>query len=284
MLAHAAGPYPFSALRLAALAGCLAFPTSVVAHGDLHERIDALTQSIQANPTNAQFFLDRGELRRLHAEPELAIGDFERALGLNPSLDAAQLGMGEAWLDVHQPGKARPWLDVFLAKHPQHAEALLARARVLAALGERRAAAADYTGALAGVNNPLPEIYLARADVLVQEGLVDEAVAGLDEGTARLGRAAPLELRAVDLELGRKRYVAALIRLDRQIERVPRKEFLLSRRGAILEQAGRMEEARAAYFAADRALQTLPPERRATRAVSELAQRIQASLARLTSP
>jgi hypothetical protein len=90
-----------------------------------------------------------------------------------------------------------------------------------------------------------------------------------------------LELRAVDLEAGRQRYAAALIRLDGQIERAPRKEFLLCRRGAILEQAARFDEARAAYAAAARAVRTLPPERQATPAVGRLGTQIQAAFARL---
>jgi len=270
-----------STLGPALLAAFLATAANLLAHGDLHERIDTLSRSIQASPTNAELFLQRGELHRLHAEPQLAIADFERALTLNPALDLAQLGIGRAYLDAGRPAQARPVLDTFLSRHPQHAEGRLVRARVLAAMGECRAAAADYTGAIGGGNAPLPEVYLERAAVLAQAGLIDEAIAGLDEGLAHRRRSAPLALKAVDLEVGRNRYDAALARLEDQIERAPRKEFLLYRRGGILEKAGRFDEARAAYAAASRALQTLLPERLSTPALSQLGKEIQTALSRL---
>lgn len=124
------------------LAASLAAPLSLLAHGDLHERIAALSLAIQASPTNASLFLQRGELHRLHQEAELA-------------------------------------------------------------------------------------------------------------------------------------------RLEGQIERAPRKEFLLCRRATILEEAGRLDGARQSWLEAGRALETLPSNRRAVPAVEALAKQIQAALARL---
>ena len=258
-------------------------PTSnLLAHGDLHERIASLSRSIKAQPADGNLFLQRGELYRLHAEPDLAIGDYCRALRLDATLDLAQLGMARAWLDMGKPIEARANLESFLTKHPRNAEALLVRARILAIQGEARAAAADYTGALGALSRPAPEIFLERAAVLSNEGLIDEAIAGLDEGVTRLGYIAPLELRAVELELGRQRYDSALARLNGQIERAPRKEFLLCRRGAILEKAGRLSEAHLAYTAASRELETLPPAQRANRALSDLSDQILSALERIS--
>src|SRR2546425_322994 len=118
--------------RLALFVVCAGAPSAAQAHGDLHERIQALSQSIQANPTNAELFLRRGELQRLHGEPRLAIADFKRALDLDPALDLAALGLARSWLDAAEPAQAKPLLDLFLSRHPKNAEALLVRARVLA--------------------------------------------------------------------------------------------------------------------------------------------------------
>ena len=52
----------------------------------------------------------------------------------------------------------------------------------------------------------------------------------------------------------------------------------LARRGEILLQAGRREEARAAYEQALKALDSLPPGRRNVPAMNELEKRIKASL------
>src|SRR3989442_4174267 len=86
------------ALNWILLAVCGGMPLSLLAHGDLHKRIEALGESIQSHPNNAELFLKRGELQRLHGQPELAIPDFKRALELNPTLDLAELGLGRSWL------------------------------------------------------------------------------------------------------------------------------------------------------------------------------------------
>ena len=72
-----------------------------------------------------------------------------------------------------------------------------------------------------------------------------------------------------------KNYDGALVRVDKVAERSPRKETWLSRRGEILVQAGRLNEARLAYESALAALHALPPTRRNVPAMQELSKRIQ---------
>jgi len=102
-----------------------------------------------------------------------------------------------------------------------------------------------------------------------------EAVRGLDDGLQRLGPLVTLQLFAIDAELKLKNYDGALARVDKVAERSPRKETWLARRGEILVQAGRSDEARRAYESALAALQTLPPTRRNVPAMQELSKRIQ---------
>ena len=60
---------------------------------------------------------------------------------------------------------------------------------------------------------------------------------------AALGEPVTLQLFAVDLEVQRERWDAALERIDRIAARSARQETWLLRRGEILEQAGRSEAA-----------------------------------------
>ena len=71
-------------------------------------------------------------------------------------------------------------------------------------------------------------------------------------------------------ELSRGRYERALERLERIAAQSPRKEPWLIRRGEILEQAGRTDEARAAYAGALEAIESLPSTRRWNRAAQRL--------------
>ena len=84
---------------------------------------------------------------------------------------------------------------------------------------------------------------------------------------------------AIEFEVTRERYDAALARLDRIAAGAARKERWLARRGEILAQAGRQAEARTAFTQVRAAIAALPPRRRTTRAVAELEDRIRMALA-----
>src|SRR5437762_2325091 len=83
-------------------------------------------------------------------------------------------------------------------------------APVVARLGRFLEAARDFTGAIAGsrpARPPSPDLYLERARALESAGdtRLEEALRGLEDGLALLGRPVALELAAADLErrLGR---------------------------------------------------------------------------------
>src|SRR3569832_1367650 len=175
--------------------------------------------------------------------------------------------------------RAKLTLDRFLSQQRLHYEGLLTRARVLAKLGERGAAARDFTQALSISSVPEPELYLERACVLAgNEQQITEALRGLDEGIARLGPIVTLQLAAIDLELRRKNYDAALTRLDQITAQSERKEAWLIRRGEILKVAGRDDEARAAFNAALVAIESLPAGHRQSRSVTALELRARSAL------
>ena len=106
------------------------------------------------------------------------------------------------------------------------------------------------------------------------------AVDGLDEGIQELGPLVLLESRAIDLEVKRQRYDAALVRIDQVLAGVSRKEKWLARLGEILETAGRAQEARAAYKDALKAIESLPSRHRQLAASQELETYLRALLER----
>jgi hypothetical protein len=77
-------------------------------------------------------------------------------------------------------------------------------------------------------------------------------------------------MKAIDLEAGRGAYDEAVKRLDECLATAARKEFLLCRRAAILELAGKSLEAKKDYARAFAEMKTLPPERLATPALKRL--------------
>ncbi len=256
------------------------------AHGELGDRIARVTRRIAEDPGDAVLYLRRGGLHALHRDWAAAEADYRRAAELAPGPGAADLALGTMFLEADRPGEALHALDRFLVVQPAHAGGLAARARALRRLGRPLDAAADYTSAIeaqpAGPKPP-PELYLERADALAAAGddWIDEALCGLDEGLARLGHPVSLELRAIELEVGAGRFDEALRRIDRAGAGSERRETWLARRAEVLERAGRGAEARREYELALLALDRLEPQRRGTRAMAQLGERVRAGLERV---
>ncbi|MGH8247851.1 MAG: tetratricopeptide repeat protein, partial [Gammaproteobacteria bacterium] len=268
---------------LRALALCLVVSSPVRAHGDLHQKIEALTKQIDQEPTNGELYLTRGELHRAHRDWNLALADYDRADRLNPKLAVTDLLRGLTLLASGPPEAAITALDRFLIRQPDHGEARVARARASIKLGRHLAAAEDFTRALAKMTAPKPEYYLERAQALALLGdaRIDDALRGLDEGIKTLGPIVTLELLAVELDLRKSKYESALARLEQIAAQSARKEMWLARRGEILERAGRPGDARREFAAALAALETIPPQRRSTKATREMEARVRTALERL---
>ncbi len=252
---------------------CLAMRAPLLAHDEPRERIAHLSREIEQRPSDAELYLSRGGLHLIEKHWEAALADFDRAAQLDPTNSAIDFYRGRGYLESGSPQAARENLDRFLARHPIHVQALLARARTLRQLGEPRLAADDYTWALAQMRDPVPVLFLERADALAAVGKPDlgAAIDSLDEGIARLGSLVALQSRAIDLEVRARRYHAALGRVDQILLKSPRKERWLARRGEVLEQAGLNDEAHASYSEALAAIKRLPRRLGETPAIQQLA-------------
>jgi tetratricopeptide (TPR) repeat protein len=273
---------------LAVLAAVLAAPPALRAHGELLIRIAAVTKQIE-HATNdisgrqlAQLHLDRGELYRQDQNWAAAEADYARATQLNPELPVA-FYRAKLLTDAGRLEAARALFNQVIARSPTNGEAFLGRARVLAALGRRPEAIADYQRGLELLASPGPEVFLELAQTLKAAGRTGEALDTLDAGLRNAGPVIALQTEALDLETGRKNYDGALTRLDAILVSARRKEAWLARRGEILALAGRPAEARQAWDAALVAIKALPPRLQQNPPMLKLKARIHASLARLAS-
>ena len=250
----------------------LTLPAELVAHSELQEQIDAVTEELKREPDSAERHLRRGELHREHEDWKAAAADYDRAAELAPGLNVVMLARGRMLLQSGQHEASLQALDLFLAKEPEHAEALVARARALRKLGRPFEAAEDFDKAIARLEKPEPDYYVERALALVEAGpqYRAEAVKALDAGTARLGSVPALELFALELETAAGRHDAALARVDRLAAKAQRKETWLTRRGDILIKANRPAEARQALTEALGSIESLPLRQRAAKPATEL--------------
>jgi predicted Zn-dependent protease len=232
------------------------------AHGDLHDQIAAVSAELRQHPRDALLFHKRGELLRAHHSYRAALADYARAERLDPALHVVLLSRGRALLESGAPGPAQRALSSFLAREPEHPEALLLRARANARLSRFAAAEADFARALARIADPLPDLFLERAANLAAGAQPDAALAALEAGMQRLGPLVTLEEAALEIELGQTRYDRALVRIDRMLAAAPVKAPLLARKAKLLARAGQAEAAQAARAEAQAAIAALPPAKR----------------------
>ena len=261
-------------------------PPQALAHGDLHGLILNVTQEIEKDPRNPELYLRRAELHRAHEGWDAALADIGRAEALTNQWHVLHLARARVFLEAGWFESAKVAADRFLTQEPSNAEALTIRARARVKLGERLAAAEDYSRAITNSPTPSPDLFIERAQTLAAEGSahLEAALQGLEQGIARLGPLVTLQLPALEVELKQNRVDAALARLDKVTAQFPRKETWLTRRGEILRHAGRNREAAEAFKAALQAMATLPPTRRAVPAMADLERRIRTALAETDSP
>jgi tetratricopeptide (TPR) repeat protein len=251
---------------------------AVPAHEDLEVQIARLTEQIEREPDRAILYFRRGELHRMHQDWAAARRDLERSASLDPDLSAADLALGRLANQTGDARRALAALDRFLARRPDHGEALLERARARVRLDDRAGALEDFTRAIARLDPPRPEHYIERSELHRAEKRLDEAIRGLEEGMAKVGRVLPLQLAALDLEVEAGRTDAALARVDEIARGSERKDLWLARRGDILRGAGRGATAIEAYRSALAAIDALPAARRKTKFTQDLETRVRAEL------
>ncbi|HUR46989.1 MAG TPA: tetratricopeptide repeat protein, partial [Candidatus Saccharimonadales bacterium] len=262
------------------LAAFLASNLTGWSHGDMHGQIVETTKLIDKDPRNPSLYIKRSDLYRAHGDFDNAYADLEQASILDRRMEVLPLARGRLFFEANWPQSAKNALDQFLASHTNHVEAHALRARCLSKLGRRMDAVKDYSRAIAFSAEGAPELYLERAQTLSEEGTkyFPEAVKGLEEGMKKMGPLITLQLYAIDLEARQKNFDAALTRLDTVAAASPRKETWLARKGELLQQAGRPDEAAEAFKAALKAIAKLPDARRYVPAMQELEKRIQAVL------
>ncbi len=267
------------AALILSISGLLAFPPQTLAHGDLHERILALTQQIRTNTASPELRLQRADLCRQHGDYPGATADAAEALRLQPDWPAAILQRARIQFDAGQAAAAADSATACLRLDAASPDALVIRARSRLQLGLLADAVTDFNRVLAPKNGPrpLPDLYLERARAQAALGQLTNAVCGLDEGLMRLGETPSLALPALEYERALGDFAAALARVER-VRKFFTPENFLALRGEVLLQAGRRAEAETDFLAGLAGIETISPARRALPQTQELEARLRAGL------
>ena len=193
---------------LSALASGLA--ATLLAHGDIRDRILKVSARIESQGASAELHLKRGELYRLHHDWEKALSDYAAAEKLSQDLPQLAYFRGRLWLEADRPREALPYLDDFLVKNPRHVDTLLLRSRALGRVGRLAQGVEDLNRSILLHPRATPEFFLERAELQKRMGDITGAVRGLEEGIELLGPIVSLINTMVKLEVSAGRYDSAL--------------------------------------------------------------------------
>ena len=263
---------------------CCLFPDRAKAHGDIHEQIDTVSTQIAADPTDFRLYMKRGNLYRQHQDWDQALASYESARAYHATWTDIDFLRAETMRSAGLNHAALVVYDTFLDTHPNHEQALLARAQTLANLGRNAEAASAYGNALRRMPNPSPDCFIEQANVNHRLGdhSITQALDGLDFGMQKIGIVAPLQQAAIGFELQLSNYDAALERLETLLLLPGRKEMMLAQKGDILALAGRAKDARIVYTRALELIDSLPDARRLAPMSDQLKMRIQDRLKKRT--
>lgn len=242
-------------------------------HGSHDDRVKYLTEVVEDDPADVTA---RHELARAcleHGDWESALAELDRADAMIPSGSSVDFSVtrARALVTGGRNDEARRVLDSFLEKSPDHAAALLERARVMDLLGNPALCLADYRKALEVTVNPEPDLFIEVADQLAKQNLTAEAIRVMSKSIESKGQVPSLVLKAMDLEMTAGLYDDALKRIDTMAALMPRPEPWMAKRADILARAGRLDESKREWQALFDHIQALPDAERRSAAMTNLA-------------
>ncbi len=263
----------------------LVFLTLGFFHEGLHEKILKTTREIQLEPDEPQLWIARADLYRLHKDWDHAFADLDRAREISPNLTRVEIVRGQTYFDLGWFVAAHRSFDYAISMEPKNGAAFLLRSRVLLKRNAPEDALSDLSTAISLIQNPPPQLYIDRSNLLVSfgEDSLPDALRGIQEGLQRLGAALSLELEAVKLETRLGHFDAALSRLKKIESRSPRKDGWLSWQGDVLQKAGRDDEAKIVFRRCLLAIDNLHPKHRNTPKTRELRSHVLTSLDQINS-
>jgi predicted Zn-dependent protease len=246
--------------------------------------IEALTAELVKSP-ETDLFIQRGEIFVHQKEWKKAEADFAAAAKLDPQRIVINLLRGRALLEAGDPGRARPLLDRYLEQKSSQPEPWFLRGQISAAMGRGDLARADYAEGFRRASEPGVEQLTEWRRLLaaLPDTKPAEVLAILDPAISHLHFAPVLVDFAIELEMARGNYDAALARIDAALPQRRWQGPLLALRGDVLARAGQRPAAVSAYRAALEAIEKLPERNRTVADVQKLARETNAALTRLAA-
>ncbi len=246
---------------------------NVYAHGDLHERIVAVTKEIKSNPDSAFLYLKRGELYFQHEEPKKSLKDYLKCQSLGYKSHRLDYSMASTHRDLGNLETANQILSNILAADHQHVRAHRLKGKVLMELEQFHEAALSFERVISYATGTLPENYLEAS--LAWEKCEDEthyceAIETIENGISKLGNLPIFYNRLITLNRKIEDFGSVLYYQSLIIDQSQRKESGYYNRALTYRQIGDHEMAKQDLIRAKEAITSLKPRLKNQRATKVL--------------
>lgn len=251
-------------------------------HGDLHLRIEDITQAISLYPDSLALYLSRGELYIQHEEYQLAEQDFQHCLQKDFNRPRVFEGLSKSLGHQAKLDSAFYFINQALIGDPASISALEWKARLSFLLMRYCDAAGLYEQLIRTIQTPSPSLYLDASDAWGEcaEGK-QRTMDILKEGIEHIG-----PLHVFYQELARKAasqldFSNAILYQSILVEKSVNKSSPLFQRALLHEQAGNRTAAIEDLTLAIKALDELPNHKSSVPAMKQLRSHIESTLKRI---
>jgi tetratricopeptide (TPR) repeat protein len=180
-------------------------PVSVFAHPDLMIQIESLDVQLEANPTDTELLIKRGDLYRRHQNYPAAALDFAAARKSSPDNLLLDFYEGRLLYESGDAAAAEVHFKKYLCTHPEHAKAWILRGETSIRLNQPVPASSYFARAINSTQTPSPGLYRQHILSLVSigESKWDAASLAVDKGLQHFGFEVTLLGLGIDIALAR---------------------------------------------------------------------------------
>ena len=226
---------------------CICFHVPLLfSHGDVHERIKALSEEIKANPDSVALYLVRGEMYHAHQLYKKAIKDFKTCKRKGLKSNRVYLSLAKSYHERGKSRKALRQLKRILNKEPQYVRALRLQGNILLDEGNFCAARVPLEEVIEILKDRQVENYLELAAAhqdCTDSGSKGKAILVLEKGIADLGPLLILFERLKNIALQQQDYKTAIEQQDAIIKYSIRKEKPYFERALLYTEISETEKA-----------------------------------------
>ena len=248
---------------------------AVLAHGDLHARIEALSVRIKQVPKDIELYQQRGELLLQHDEYADARRDFERCRRHGHTSARLYHYLGKTYFHLQKFKKSKYYLQLSLGQQPTDIKSLRLLAMCHVARYEYPEAIMQYSKWIEHSIRPRPAIYLELANVYFLNEDVAMSIHTMQQGISKLGLHPALSTQLLGYYKMNQDYQSAIGLQTEVILVCARKEFALFERALLFQSQNNHEASQHDLIAATACIEKLPAHVRKGSRIRELVRSIE---------